>query len=75
MTGLTGNRIKEPNFVLRFCVIIFLGGLGFAIALSWRASLLMAVEYQELPISKKMWEIKKKNELKQLQIQSHGLKR
>ena len=65
MSGMVGSGVKEPNFVLRFFAIIFLGTLGLGITLSWRASILMAAEYQEIPTSRKMLELKKKNQIKQ----------
>lgn len=68
MSGLTGGGVKEPNIILRFFMIIFLGLLGFGVALSWKSSYILASEYQDMPISKKQLEIKKKNLAKQQEI-------
>lgn len=65
MSGLTGYSVGQPNYFLRFFAIIFVGILGAAIALSWRSSLLLAAEYQEVPVTKKSLEVKKQNQIKQ----------
>jgi len=65
MAGLTGSRVGEPNIILRFCLIIFFGVLGLGIALSWRTSVLVASEYQEMPTTKQSLDLKKKNQIKQ----------
>ncbi|MEK7618048.1 MAG: hypothetical protein AAB410_02785 [Patescibacteria group bacterium] len=74
MSGLIGEGVREPNIVLRFCIIIFLGVLGTGIVLSWKASVLMAAEYQEMPKTRKNLEIKKSNQKKQREILHKQLK-
>lgn len=71
MSGIAGSGVREPNIVLRFCILIFLGTLGMGIALSWRSSLLLASEYQEMPTTKKTLDIKKRNQIKQQKILSN----
>ena len=70
MSRLIGGRVREPNFVFRFCAIIFLGVLGMGISFSWKSSMLMAAEYQEIPVSKQMLEIQKENREKQAQVEA-----
>lgn len=60
---LLGSAVSDPNFKLRFCVIAFTGILGFGFALVWKSSLIMAAEYQEMPVTQQTLKIKKENDL------------
>ncbi|MBI3232278.1 MAG: hypothetical protein HYZ51_04330 [Candidatus Doudnabacteria bacterium] len=68
MSGIAGSRVREPNIFFRLFAIIFLGSLGLGIVLSWKASIIMAAEYQEMPVSKQTREIRKKNQIYQEKI-------
>jgi hypothetical protein len=65
MSGLVGKGVSEPNIFLRFFAIIFIGTLGMGIVLSWRSSILLASDYQEIPISRQTLELREKNQTKQ----------
>lgn len=74
MSGIAGSRVNEPNIFFRLFAIIFLGTLGLGVALSWRASIIMAAEYQEIPVTKKTREIRKKNQVIQNKIMARQKK-
>ncbi len=61
MSGLTGGGVNSQNPILNLCLIVFLGLVGFGLALSWKATHLLASEYQEFPESQKMQKIKNNN--------------
>lgn len=62
MTGILGDQVKDPNFRLRFFLIIFCGIISFGVVLAWRSIVLMTAEYQEMPQTKYQMDIKKQNE-------------
>ncbi len=70
MTGLLGNQVKDPNFRLRFFLIVFCGIMGFGITLAWRSALFIASEYQEMPQTKYQLNIRKQNEKKRQSFQN-----
>ena len=67
--SLTGYRVGDSNYILRFSVIVFMGILAFGTVLAWRSSLLYAAEYQEMPVTHEQLRIKKENLIKQKQMQ------
>ena len=74
--SLLGSGVSNPNYVLRFCGIVFIGIIGLGVALSWRESLLLASEYQDLPVTHQEIRIKKANKKLQLKnklIQSEDI--
>ncbi len=67
--GIVGYGVKDPNYLLRFSIIVFCGIIGFGVALSWRASLLVAADYQDIPVSHEQLKVKKENNLKKQSLQ------
>lgn len=70
-----GSSVRDPNYILRFSVIVFMGILSFGSVLMWRSSLLFASEYQEMPVTHEQIRIKKENEKKQQSLQKKILNR
>jgi hypothetical protein len=70
MSDLYGSDVRDPNFLLRFSIIVFMGIMAFGSVLFWRSSLLFATEYQELPVTHEQIKIKKENQKKQKTLQS-----
>jgi len=54
--GITGSDVRDPNFRLRFFVIIFMGVMAFGAVLFWRSKLLLSQEYVDIPIAKHLQE-------------------
>ena len=73
--AITGSSVNDPNYILRFSVIVFSGIILFGVAISWRASLLMANDYQEMPITHEQLKIRKENEQKRLVLEKKLLKK
>ena len=69
MSDLSGYRVREPNYVLRFAVLIFAGVGALGAILSWRSQILFASEYQELPITQEQLKIRKENQKKKMTLQ------
>ncbi|MBI5530096.1 MAG: hypothetical protein HY918_01175 [Candidatus Doudnabacteria bacterium] len=67
--SINGYGVKDPNYILRFSVIVFMGVAAMGSVLAWRSSLLFASEYQEMPITHEQIKIKKENEKKQQSLQ------
>ena len=65
---LIGSSVNNPNYLLRFCLLVFVGVISVAVALSWRSQLLFAAEYQDLPVTHQQLKIKKENEKEQLKM-------
>jgi hypothetical protein len=65
MSYLTGSQVSDPNFLLRFALIIFSGTIAFGAVLFWKSQLLLAAEYQEMPTTHKQVKVKKQNIIKQ----------
>ena len=61
MSNLTGGSVKAANPIFNLFLIVFLGLVGLGLALSWKATNLIASEYQEFPQSQKMLKIKDGN--------------
>ncbi len=68
--GLYGSDVKDPNFVLRFSVIVFMSIMAFGSVLFWRSTLLFASEYQDLPVTHEQIRIKNENIKKQKSLQN-----
>jgi len=68
MDNLTGYAVKDPNYVLRFAIIIFMGVIAVGSVLFWRSETLMASDYQEFPVTHEQRKIKKENEKKQAKM-------
>ena len=62
MSGLYGSDINNPNFVLRFAIISFMGIAAFASVMFWKSQLLFAAEYQEMPVTQAQLKVKKQND-------------
>jgi hypothetical protein len=73
--ALIGSSVRDPNYILRFSVIVFMGIIAFGSVLMWRSSLLFASEYQEMPVTHEQIRIKKENEKKQQSLQKKVLNR
>lgn len=71
MSDLAGSNINSQNPILRFCLIAFLGSVGLGLVLSWKATHLVASEYQDIPQSAKMMKIKNHNLKLQQQFQQN----
>lgn len=71
---ITGYNVGSPNYILRFCLIVFLGVISVSSVLFWRSQLLFASEYQELPVTQAQLKIKKENVKLQKTITSKVLK-
>jgi len=56
MSGLLGSQVKDPNFRLRFFIIMFMGIIAFGVILYWRSQLLFSTEYVDFPMSKHLIE-------------------
>ena len=69
MSGLYGDAVSDGNIRLRFCVIVFLAVMGFALALEWRSNILVASEYQDIPTSHERVKVKNQNLKFQKKIQ------
>lgn len=50
--GFYGNEVRDPNFRLRFLIIVFMGVMALGAVLFWRSKLLLSAEYVEIPISR-----------------------
>lgn len=61
---IVGDGVRDPNFRLRFFAIIFIGLIGFGIAMSWRSQILFAAEYQDMPVTHQQIKIRKQNIIK-----------
>lgn len=61
MNGLLGPQVRDPNYKLRFCLIVLVGLLAFGSLLLWKGQMLFAAEYQEMPITHSEVKIKKEN--------------
>jgi hypothetical protein len=47
--GISGTRVSNPNFQLRFFAICFMGIAAFASVLWWRQQVLVNAEYVDVP--------------------------
>ena len=72
--ALIGSSVNDPNYVLRFSVIVFMGIMAFGSVLFWRSQLLFTADYQEMPLTHEQIRIKKENTQKQQSIQNKLLK-
>jgi hypothetical protein len=72
--GLLGSGVKDPNYVLRFAVIFFMGVVAFGAVLFWKTQLIFNAEYQEMPTTHEQVKVKKENRLKQQKMQNVLLK-
>jgi hypothetical protein len=70
MGGYYGYQVKDPNFRLRFSLIVIMGLLAFGSILFWRGSVLFAAEYQDLPVTHEQIKIKNSNQKKQKALES-----
>ena len=73
--ALIGSSVRDPNYILRFSVIVFMGIIAVGSVLMWRSALLFASEYQEMPVTHEQIRIKKENEKKQQSLQKKILNR
>ena len=71
---ISGSGVGDPNFVLRFSIIVFIGIILFSSVLFWKSQLLFVAEYQDLPVTHEQIRIKKENKLKQQKITANFLK-
>ncbi len=72
--ALIGSSVKDPNYILRFSVIVFMGIIAFGSVLALRSQLLFAADYQEMPVTHEQLRIKKENNLKKQSLQNKVLK-
>jgi hypothetical protein len=61
MSELYGSAVKDPNFRLRFFLIVFAGVITWGAVNFWKGELLFAAEYQEFPVTHEQIRIKKEN--------------
>ncbi len=66
MSGLIGSQVRDPNYRLRFFIIMTAGAVAFGAVLSWKSSILFASEYQDMPVTSQQLKIKKENQQKRL---------
>ena len=66
---ILGSGVVDTNFRLRFCLIVFCGIIGFGVTMAWRAEVLLAADYQEMPTTHEQLKIKKQNEQKRKSLQ------
>jgi hypothetical protein len=50
--GMTGYAVREPNFRLRFFLIVFVGAMAFGTVMYWRSQLLLSQNYVDIPMAK-----------------------
>ena len=67
--GLLGSEVRDANVKLRFCVIVFMAVLALGSVLFWKAQLMMATDYEDMPVTHEQVKVKKSNLLKQQEIQ------
>ncbi len=72
--AIIGSSVNDPNYILRFSVIVFMGIIAFGSVLTWRSQLLFAADYQEMPVTQQQLRIKKENNLKKQSLQNKVLK-
>lgn len=65
---LIGSSVNNPNYLLRFCLLVFVGIISVSVVLSWRSQLLFAAEYQDLPVTHQQIKIKNENQKEQLKM-------
>jgi hypothetical protein len=68
--GLLGSGVKNPNYILRFSLFVFMGILAMGAVLYWKSQLLLAADYQEFPKTEYQLRIQKQNRQTQLRQQS-----
>ena len=66
--ALYGYRVKNPNYILRFALIIFLGVMASASVLFWKSQLLLTADYQEFPLTRQQLSAKKENQARRQKI-------
>lgn len=72
---LLGSDVQDPNFTLRFCLITFIGVIGFGFTIIWKSTLIVAAEYQDMPVTQQDIRIKKENaEIKKELSQKKNIK-
>jgi len=47
---ISGNKMHDPNFRLRFLLLVFCGIIAGAAILYWRTEILASQEYIEFPV-------------------------
>ncbi len=72
--ALIGSRVNDPNYVLRFSVIVFMGIIAFGSLLMWKSQLLFTADYQEMPVTQEQLRVKKENDFKKQSLQNNILK-
>lgn len=73
--GLSGSRVKDPNYIFRFCLIVFIGILGLGFVVFYNSQVMLVSEYQEMPVTKFQLEKKKENRKTQAEIANQLLKK
>lgn len=68
MDNLSGYAVKNPNYILRFAIIVFMGVIATGSVLFWRSQLFLASDYQEFPVTHEQRAVKKENEKTQLKM-------
>lgn len=75
MSDIAGYRVRDPNYLLRFALLIFAGVSALGAILSWRSQILFTAEYQEMPITQAQLKVKKENEKIRTSLQDKVNKR
>ena len=52
MGDISGYRVYDANFRLRFFIIVFMGIMALGAVLYWRSQLLLSSEYVDFPMAK-----------------------
>lgn len=70
--GILGSQVKEANYILRFSIAAFLIIILFGSILFWKSQLMLAAEYQDMPVTEYQIKIKKENLKKQEQMKKQN---
>ena len=72
---LLGSQVKDPNYIFRFCLIVFIGILGLGFAVVYNSQAVLVSEYQEMPVTRFQLEKKKENRKTQAEMANQLLKK
>jgi len=72
---LYGSRVKDPNYIFRFSLVVFISILGLGLVVFYNSQVMLVSEYQEMPVTKFQLEKKKENRKTQLEMANRLLKK
>lgn len=62
MSVFAGEEVGDPNYLLRFSLIVVFGLFAFGSLILWRGEVLFAADYQAMPVTHQELRIKKHNQ-------------